>query len=147
MVIVLFLMAGGFAAAQNAGGVKYVAVKSAAVKSSAGFFSSVRGYLPEGEAVTVLREQNRWVEIRSSTNVSGWVSSGSLTTKRVIATGRQYSVREVAMAGKGFSVEIEAEYRQATQVDYSFIDSMEAMRVPPENLLNFLNEGHLARGE
>jgi SH3-like domain-containing protein len=146
-VVTLFFTIVGIAAAQNSGGLKYVAVKSAELKSSTGFFAAIRAYLPEGEAVTVLREQNRWAEVRSSGNLSGWVAAASLSSRRIIAPGRQISAREVAMAGKGFSAELEAEYRLESRLDYSLIDSMEAEWISRETLPRFLREGRLAGGD
>jgi uncharacterized protein YgiM (DUF1202 family) len=147
IVIILCLTVAGAAAAQSSGRIRYVAVKSAAVKASAGFFAPVRAYLPEGEEVTILREQNRWVEIQSAGNLNGWVAGASLTVRRVLASGRQFTTREVAMAGKGFSAEIESAYQMEAGLDYSLINHMEARRVSQERLLRFLNEGHLARGD
>jgi SH3-like domain-containing protein len=147
IVIALCFIITGVAAAQSGGRIKYVAVRSAAVKSSTGFFAPTRGYLPEGEAVTVLRKQNRWEEIRSAGNLSGWVAGASLSVRRIIAPGRQFTAREVAMAGKGFSVEIETEYRLGAGLDYTLIDRMETKRTSRENLLRFLDEGRLTRGD
>jgi SH3-like domain-containing protein len=143
----LCLVIAGIAVAQSGGGIRYVAVRSAAVKSSTGFFAPIRGYLPEGEAVTVLREQNRWVEIQSAGNLSGWVAGASLSARRILPSGRQVTARELAMAGKGFSVEIETEYRLEAGLDYTLIDSMETRRVSRENLLRFLDQGRLTRGD
>jgi SH3-like domain-containing protein len=142
----LCLIIAGLAAPQSGGGIRYVAVKSAGLKSSAGFFAPVRAYLPEGEAVTVLGEQNRWVEIRAG-NLSGWVAAASLSARRIVSPGRQFTAREVAMAGKGFSAEVETEYRLEAGLDYTLIDRMEEKRMSRENLLRFLDEGRLAMGD
>ena len=53
---------------------------------------------------------------------------------------------EVAMAGKGFSPDMEMEYRK-NGLDYSMVDSMERITVPSDDLLRFITEGRLSRGE
>jgi hypothetical protein len=65
----------------------------------------------------------------------------------MLPSGRQFTAREVAMAGKGFSVEIESAYRLEAGLDYSLINRMEARKISPEDLLRFLDEGRLARGD
>ena len=50
------------------------------------------------------------------------------------------------MAGKGFSPDMELEYKKSG-LDYSLVDSMEQMSVPTDDLLRFITEGRLSRGE
>ncbi|MDR3160426.1 MAG: hypothetical protein LBU28_02290 [Spirochaetaceae bacterium] len=125
----------------------YVAVKSAAVKSSTGFFARTLGNLAQGTALTVLQIKGKWVEGRVSSSLTGWIAGASLTTRRVSASGRSASAGELALAGKGFSAEIEAGYRQDGDLDYSRIDAMEAITISPQELQAFLSEGHLFMGE
>jgi hypothetical protein len=53
----------------------------------------------------------------------------------------------MAMAGKGFSGEIEQIYREGEKLDYSPVDAMESSTVPEQELYAFLVEGRLATGE
>jgi hypothetical protein len=50
------------------------------------------------------------------------------------------------MAGKGFSPDMEMEYRKSG-LDYSMVDSMEQITVPEDDLLRFITEGRLSKGE
>jgi hypothetical protein len=129
----------------------YVAVKSAALKSSTGFFASTRGTLQMGDVVAVLQEKGKWVEVRSTarSSLSGWMASASLTAKRIVASGNSTSASagELALAGKGFNQEVENAYKQNGALDYGPIDVMEAQSVPTEELYNFIVEGRLAGGE
>jgi uncharacterized protein YgiM (DUF1202 family) len=129
------------------GATVYVAVKSAAVKSSTGFFARTLGNLPQGAAVTVLQVKGKWVEGRVSSSLTGWIAGASLTARRVSASGRSASASELALAGKGFSAEIEAGYQQDGNLDYSRIDAMEAAAISPPELQAFLIEGRLLMGE
>jgi hypothetical protein len=134
--------------AQSPGSTMYVGIKKAEVKASTGFFSSLRGTLEMGSPVTVLRSREKWMEIRSANPaLSGWVASAALTGKRVTASGFTPGAGEVAMAGKGFSGEVEQIYREGEQLDYSSVDLMESFVVPREELYTFLTEGRLITGE
>ena len=129
------------------GNTVYVAVKSAAVKSSTGFFARTLGNLAQGTALTVLQVKGKWVEGRVSSSLTGWIAGASLSTRRISASGRSASAGELALAGKGFSAELEAAYRQDGNLDYSRIDAMEGITISPQELEAFLIEGRLSMAE
>ena len=135
----------GLLFSQSDAGKRYVAVKTAPLKSSTGFFSKNLKTLSHGDEVTLIRDNGKWAEVRSGSQ-SGWVSSVSLTSRRVAASGAAITASEVAMAGKGFSREIELEYRKSG-VDFSAVDFMEGINVSSDDLLAFITEGRLATGE
>ena len=124
---------------------RYVAVKSTPLKSSTGFFGQELRTLTQGEEVTLLRDDGKWAEVRTG-NQTGWVASTSLSSRRVVASGAAVTASEVALAGKGFSQEIEIEYRRSG-LDFSVVDAMERLFVPGNELLIFVNEGRLAGGQ
>ena len=124
----------------------YVAVKSAELKSSAGSLSNTLATLELGSTVTVIQENGKWSEVRTEKSLSGWVASASLSARRITGQGRSASAGEIALAGKGFSAEVEMEYRKSG-LDYSAVDSMEKLTTPREDLIKFINDGHLSRGE
>ena len=130
---------------QSGGSRRYVAVESATVKSSNGFFSQDRGTLPLGTEVTVVRDDGKWTEIRAG-NLTGWVAAADLSTRKIIASTSSVTPGEVALAGKGFSPAVEEEYRK-NGPDYSAVDVMERMDIPATELLRFITEGRLAGGE
>jgi uncharacterized protein YgiM (DUF1202 family) len=144
LLLIVLIFSVSFAFSQS-GATRYVAVENLAVKDSAGFFSRDLGTLPLGREVTVTREDGKWVQIRAG-NLSGWVSSSGLSTRRVIAASSAVTPTEVALAGKGFSTETESEYR-STRPDYSTVDFMEQLDIPSSELQQFVNEGRLARGQ
>jgi hypothetical protein len=129
----------------------YVTAKTVGVKKSTAFFADTLGTLSYGDPVSVLRENGKWVQIKSvePPEISGWVAAASLTTKRIIASAGKTSAsaNEIALAGKGFNQEVENAYKQSGALDYSAIDAMEAIQIPNGQLLSFLREGHLALGE
>ena len=125
---------------------RFVAVQSEDVKESSSNFARNLGSLSMGDSVNLARDDGRWAQI-STQSLNGWVRSSSLTTRRVLPAGASTATAaEIALAGKGFSPDIEIEYRR-TGLNYSMVDSMERIAISPQELLNFIREGHLSRGE
>ena len=152
MVLGMALVLTGAAAAQiRVGQTVYVTAKSLPLKSGTGFFARTLETLAYGDSVTVLQINGRWaqVEYRGRTTVSGWTAHTNLTTKRVVAAGGTgaASSREVAMAGKGFTEEVESVYRETTTADFDAVDLIEAGRISDEDLLSFISEGRLSMGD
>jgi uncharacterized protein YgiM (DUF1202 family) len=134
--------------------IMYVATKNAELKSSTGFFADTVITLQYGDQVTVVQENSRWMEVKPAKrpSVSGWILANSLTAKRIISSGpgTSASADELALAGKGFSEEVEQAYKNrggASAANYAEIDAMEALTVPLQSLYDFLVEGHLNTGE
>jgi uncharacterized protein YgiM (DUF1202 family) len=156
LVFIWIILASGAAALypQTDGRIMYVATKNAELKSSTGFFADTVITLQYGDQVTVLGESGRWLEVRPARrpSVSGWILANSLTGKRIISSGSgaSASADELALAGKGFSEEVEQAYRNrdsASAANYAEVDAMEAISVSPQELYDFLVEGHLNAGE
>ena len=127
-----------------------VQVKETQIRATPSFLSKILGVLHYGERVTVLAQQNGWARISlPSGKGEGWVNLSALSPKRIVfkagsqEVGSGASSGEVALAGKGFNKEVEAEYRDEKQLDYSWIDKMESFRVSPEQVLAFLQQGGL----
>ena len=130
---------------QSQGNRRYVSVQTAVLKESTGFFAKDLATLSLGDEVTLLSEDGKWAEIRVG-NRNGWITSTSLSARRIVSSGAAIAATEFAMAGKGFSPEMEVEYRK-NGLDFSLVDSMEKMAMPREELLRFITEGRLGRGD
>ena len=124
---------------------RYVVVKAASLKITTGFFARSLAELPLGTEVTLLKEEGKWVQVRAG-NLTGWVTSVSLSSRRIVTAGSSATAAEIALAGKGFSPDMEIEYRK-NGLDYTVVDSMERMPISSDELLIFITEGRLARGE
>ena len=144
-LLIVALCAGSAVFAQADRSMRYVAVQTVAVKDSAGFFAKDLGNLALGDAVRLLNDDGKWSQIQAG-NLTGWVASSSLSARRVVASNTAVTATEVAMAGKGFSPDMEMEYRKSG-LDYSMVDSMERITVPTGDLLRFITEGRLSQGE
>jgi len=151
VLIIIGLVTAGFLSAQVArGGTLYVAVKTVTLKSSTGFFASSRGTLNYADVVTVLQVSGRFVEVRSVTNSSltGWTASANLSAKQIVSGNTSsVSARETALAGKGFNQEVENAYKTKENLNYADVDRVEAIIVREVEILQFLEEGRLLKGD
>ena len=135
------------AGAQSAGTTLYVAAKTVEVKNSSGFFARVLGTLSLGETVTLQQNQGKWVVIRSTSGLQGWAPADAFSTRRVSQSGAGVSASEFALAGKGFSDDLESLLRSSGELNYSGVDAMESRVISLEELRTFLRDGRLAGGE
>ena len=152
VLCVLMLLVSGLLVAQTqirAGGTAWVASKSAALKSSTWFFAATRGSLEMASEVTVLQINGNWAEVRSVANrsLSGWTSISNLSARRILPSGTGASASEIALAGKGFSQEVEDAYRAGSNLNYADVDRTEAITVSQDELYQFVTEGRLITGE
>ena len=131
----------------------YVNVEEAELKSGTGFFASQTGVLPYGAKVTVLEEDGKWIQVASAEQggPSGWLPASSLTKKKILADDGynrvSASADELALAGKGFSAEVEALYTtEANAVVYQLVDDIEATPIDKSGLWEFIQQGKLSDG-
>ena len=129
-----------------------VQVRDGQLRNRASFLGTVVGTVTYGDRVTVNQTQAGWCEV-SLAGKTGWIHESALTPKKVVlasgtADARVQSVgsEEVALAGKGFSKEVEAEYKKQNQnVDYTWVDWMGQQTVSSDRLVEFLKQGNLAQ--
>ena len=129
-----------------------VQVRDGQLRNRASFLGAVTGTVAYGDRVTVNQTQAGWCEVTIA-GKTGWIHESALTPKRVVlasgtgaARAQSVGSEEVALAGKGFSKEIEAEYKKQNQnVDYAWVDWMGKQKVPNEQLVQFLKQGELAQ--
>jgi uncharacterized protein YgiM (DUF1202 family) len=130
-----------------------VNVKETQVRATPSYLGKVLGLLAYGDKVDVLETQKDWDKVSlASKNLVGWVNHSALTDKKVViaagsqAAGQNASSGEVALAGKGFSDQIETQYKQDGKIDYTWVDRMGAMNPPSDDIAAFLSAGGLAQG-
>ena len=133
--------------ANGTGPTLFVTAKTAEVKDSSSFFAKVLGTLALGDSVTVQQNLGKWMFVRSDSGLQGWAPADAFSSRRTLKSGSGVSASEFALAGKGFSSDLENILRSSGEVDYSGVDVMEKRTVSPEDLRLFLKEGRLAEGE
>ena len=130
-----------------------VQVRDGQLRNRASFLGTVTGAVAYGDRVTVNQTQAGWCEVATAAGKSGWIHESALTPKKVVLSGGTPDARvgsvgseEVALAGKGFSKEVEAEYKkQNKDIDYTWVDWMGKQKVSGEQLVQFLKQGDLAQ--
>ena len=129
-----------------------VQVRDGQLRNRASFLGTVVGTVAYGDRVTVNQTQAGWCEV-SLAGKTGWIHESALTPKKVVLASGTTDARvqsvgseEVALAGKGFSKEVEAEYKKQTRnVDYTLVDWMGQQKVSNDQLVQFLKQGDLAQ--
>ena len=153
LLLVCCLLCLGTSLWANKGATMYVNVEEAELKSGTGFFASRTGLLPYGSKVTVLAEDGKWIQVASaeSGGPAGWLPASSLTKKKILVSGGLNTVSasadELALAGKGFSAEVEAQYTtESTAAIYAMVDAIEVTPQDKDGLLEFIVQGDLSTG-
>ena len=118
------------------------------------FASTPVGTVPEGAEVNVERQAGDWYKVEYQ-GKTGWInrqafpapatsskfSLGGLLTGTPV---KQTSSDEVALAGKGFTPEVESGYRaKHPEMDFAQVDKVESIKVDPATLQAFIKEGDL----
>jgi hypothetical protein len=131
-----------------------VQVRDGQLRGTPSFVGNIVGRLSYGDRVTLIREQGDWREVSAQAGPRGWMHASALTTKTIVLKAGTASVQtgatggEIALAGKGFSEEVEKQYKsQNPQLDFAWVDRAERFQVSPEEIQAFLKQGELSPGE
>ena len=142
--LMIFCLCGLFA---KIGNKMYISVEKSSLKSSTSFFAKETGNVFYGDTVIILQEKDNWTKVRleSNSSVSGWINNSSLTKKKIVLSTNKVSVstNELALAGKGFNAEIEAEYKKNGKVNYAAVDRLEKNLVSFDTVFEFMEAGKL----
>jgi len=127
-----------------------VQVKVGQLRERPSFLSPVLAEAPYGQALTVLESQGDWRRVTCAAG-EGWMHHTAIAVPEsaLLARAQQQasgaSTGELALAGKGFSKSVEDKFReQRGNLDYSWLDRMEAIAVAPQQLQAFVTEGGLS---
>lgn len=131
-----------------------VQVRETQVRGTPSFLGKITANLVYGDRVEVLEQGRGWVKVViPGGGGEGWVSQSALTEKQVVLKAGSEDVStsasssEVALAGKGFNEQVEAQYKSETNLDYTWIDRMEEISFPPDELVAFMLQGDLSPSE
>ena len=149
----LLLASAGMVLAQ-AGTTVTVTQMSAKLGKSPSFLAPTVSKLVRGDQLTVIEVQKDWYHAKTRDGQDGWINRTSVVDKAVALStkpgGGQGGVSndEVAMAGRGFSPEVEAAYKKDhPDLDYSHVDKIEKLDVDGAALARFRDEGKIGGGK
>jgi len=121
----------------------------------ADFASTPLASVPVGATVRVLRQAGDWYQVDYA-GTTGWMHRqafpsaqapsrfGGLPGLLFGGPVKETTSDEVALAGKGFTPEVEASYRQKhPELNFAQVDKVEAFRVNDAQLQAFIKEGGL----
>lgn len=148
LLLVLLLMASvGFADAFKKGQKLYVSTKVSPITQSESNFSEKVCNVFYGNKVVVIESNDKKSKIKvESSEKEGWISNGSLTKKKIIASGNGMGttqIDEIAIAGKGFSEEAENAYKASKKLNYADVNKIEAIVIDSNFLKDFIRIGEL----
>ena len=130
-----------------------VQVKTTPLRDSPSFLGKAVSSLSYGDQVEVLNTQGPWIKV-SAAGMNGWVHTSALSSKRIVLKSGQETAQtkassdELALAGKGFNSDVESEFKkQHGNIDFSWIDKMEKMRISSGEMQSFLKEGSVVPKE
>jgi hypothetical protein len=153
LVAALTLGLAAVALAVGKGGVLNVQVQQGEVRASASPLGSVIGTASYGDAMEVLEEKGAWVKV-TKPGLTGWMHSSALTKDKIKLQGGgtdaqlKASSGEQALAGKGFSKEVESAFKDKNKnVSFAWVDKMEKYKVTQQQSASFAKEGHLKIAE
>ena len=144
-LVAMLLVAGAAVAATET---VTVIVKKTSIRSDRRFYAATVAEADLGEAFTVLAREKGWVKVGTSSG-EGWLHESAVTAKKVAASsqgpaGGTVADEDVALAGKGFTPQVESEYRRRNpQADFAAVDRMEKLGAGERALAAFLSDGNL----
>jgi len=155
VLLVCLALLGFSATTEGAGKAMSVQVKQGQVRATPSFLGKVVVTLAYGDRVETLEEKNGWIRIvPPGKKAPGWMHSSALSQKRIVLKAGTKeadvaaSTGELALAGKGFNADVEAAFKAGNRgIDFTWIDRMQNMNVPPGRILAFVQEGKLIPAE
>jgi hypothetical protein len=113
--------------------------------------AEVLGTVPEGSEVRLVQQTGDWYQVEYQ-GQQGWLpqqafGAGKKFDMSNLLKGKavqESKTDEVALAGKGFTPEVEASYRKKhPNLNFALVDQVEKIEVSPGQLQAFIREGGL----
>lgn len=126
-----------------------VRVLSAKVMKKPKFIGGTSGSVSRGDTLTITKTRGAWYQVDGA--ASGWIHKSNVVEGKVElskkpggATGGGASKDEVELAGRGFTPQVEDEYRgKNPELDFSHVDAIEQTEVDLVAVESFVNDGQL----
>jgi hypothetical protein len=151
MLVMVFLVP----ALAFAGETVKVKVQKASLFEDANFFSRTVATLQFGDQLQMEEVVKDWARVKFGRQI-GYVHQSALTSTKVdlktllfsSSSSAGASRDEVALAGKGFTPEVEKNYGKThPKMNYAVVDEIERYSVDPESLRTFIQRGGLKEPE
>jgi hypothetical protein len=127
-----------------------VQVKNGQMRDAPSFLGKLVAPVSYGEKVSMVQQKGEWMRITSSRGATGWIHGSALTVKKIKMTAGSKDAKvaasgnELALAGKGFNKDVEADFKAKNKtIDYTWVDSMGGMVITPQEITKFVGDGEL----
>lgn len=126
-----------------------VQVREAIVRATPNYMGASTGKVVYGGQVNVVSEEGNWYKIE---NPAGWVPKSAITKHKIAVnpdqkfTSMETKHDEVALAGKGFNPQVEAQYKKdnaSLAAAYADVDKIEKLTASEAELETFQATGKL----
>lgn len=128
----------------------WVQVARTSLRSAPEHYAPTVASVAYGDRISSISESDGWIKAKTAGGKSGFVHVSAVTGKEVVLSGRRASsnvssAADVVMAGKGFSKEIEEQYkRKGGGVRFDLVDQMERTgNASPKDVQQFVVSGRL----
>ena len=101
-----------------------VQVRNGQLRAAPSFLGKIVASLAYADAVTVQQKQGEWLQVAAASGQSGWIHQSALSTKKITLKAGSENVNtsasgeELALAGKGFNSDVEADFKKKNQNSY-----------------------------
>jgi hypothetical protein len=126
-----------------------VITQQAVIRKDKRFFAPPVVAVPYGEVLNELAREGDWLRVQYRGN-QGWIHVSAVQEQKVELSSlmkskaKETSQDEVALAGKGFTPEVEKAFRAKNpQMKYDIVDRIEGYRVSMEEVQMFVRDGWL----
>lgn len=135
-------------AAPKSGEILTVRVLRAKVMKKPRFIGATAATVSRGQELTFREAKGQWYRVDGA--ASGWIHKGHVVegaVKLASTPGRKGSNAsrdEVELAGRGFTPQVEDEYKKRhPKLDFKHIDAIERTEIDPSELQDFVSDGSL----
>jgi hypothetical protein len=126
-----------------------VITQEAMIRKDKRFFAPVVARVAYGEVIQELQRQGDWLRV-SYRGKEGWIHISAVQEQKFelssLSTGRaqETSREEVALAGKGFTPEVEKAFREKNpKMRFDLVDPVQGYKVAESRLQAFIRAGNL----
>lgn len=126
-----------------------VVTQQAVLRKDKRFFAPAVAAVPYGEVMQELAREGDWLRVQYRGS-QGWIHVSAVQEQKLELSSlmkskaKETSQDEVALAGKGFTPEVEKAFRAKNpQMKYDLVDRIEGYRVSMEEVQMFVRDGWL----
>jgi hypothetical protein len=126
-----------------------IITKENAVRENCRFFAPVKAKVQYNEAVEIISREGDWLRVRYR-GISGCIHKCAIEERRFTFSGfdsrktQSASGDEVALAGKGFNLQVEQSFsNKHPELNFPMINMIESYRVSEDDVKKFMMNGGL----